>query len=87
MYQNIMLIIATILVIGAIIGILAVYIYIFKHYHYRCVKCSALYKPDTLWQSMCGINGGSQRKLKCPNCNTREWADMIKGAIPNFENN
>ena len=78
MYENIMLIIAAILVISAVIGALAVCIYIFKYYHYKCVKCSTLYKPDTLWQSICGINGGSQRKLKCPNCNTTEWANMIK---------
>ena len=81
MYEAVILILAIALVAGPLIVGLITCVYIFKHYHYKCVKCFTLYKPDTLLQSICGLNGGSQRKLKCPQCNTREWADMIKGDI------
>ena len=62
------------------IGILKEY-HVFKNYHYQCIKCFALYKPDTLWKSMCGTGGLGQKKHRCPGCGKREWANMIKGEI------
>ena len=81
MPENIALIIAIALVVIALAGALAIHMYIFKRYQYKCVKCSTSYKPSTLWQSICGLNGGSQRKLKCPQCNKRQWAKVQKITI------
>jgi len=78
MVDNILIIVAVCLVGGAMAWAFLVHINLFKHYHYVCVKCRTSYKPNTFLQSIFGLNGGDQRKLKCPNCNKREWANTIK---------
>lgn len=82
MFEAIVAIIGTVLMVGFIIVALSVCAYNFKRCYFRCVKCHTLYKPETLLKFILGLNAGSQRKLKCPKCNVREWATMIKGDIP-----
>ena len=78
MIENIVLIIAVCLVVGAVVFALLIHLNIFRNYHYICQKCSTSYKPDTFLQSLFGLNAVEQRKLKCPNCNKREWAALVK---------
>jgi len=76
---DIILIIVTVCILGGgITWCFLVHLNLFKHYHYVCIKCATSYKPTTFSQSLFGINGGDQRKLKCPKCNKREWANAIK---------
>ena len=72
--------ICVVLVLVAVAWGLLLHLRIYKHYHYVCTKCSNSYKPTTFIQSLFGLNGGEQRKLKCPHCNKKEWANMIKNA-------
>lgn len=74
------LIIGGIVVAVAIIVVLVVHLKLYRQYHYVCVQCRTAYKPASFLQSLFGLNGGDQRKLKCPQCNKREWADTVKDA-------
>ena len=75
-------IVISIILIGGIIAlVLTVHLRIYKHFHYVCLKCSNSYKPTTFLESLFGFNGWDKRKLKCPYCNKREWAEMKKDDI------
>jgi len=65
------------IVIGIIIFALPPHIYLYKNYHYICMKCLTSFKP-TFWQSFFGINMNKRRMLICPCCNKREWSLTIK---------
>ena len=81
MFETVARIIIVISLAGAVIGGFLSEYRIYRNCHYRCVKCSTLYKPNSLWQSACAMNGPGQRKLPCPQCGKREWANMIKGDL------
>ena len=78
MSETVLLIIAACLMIGVVAFAFIVHWKLYKNYHYICTKCSFSYKPASFWQSFFGLNAGNQRKLKCPRCNTREWANVKK---------
>ena len=70
------------IVIVAVCLAIALHMYLYKNYHYICKECSTSFKPDTFLQSMFGFNFFKQRKLKCPNCKIRVWANVVKGDVP-----
>jgi len=78
MTETVLLSITAFFVVGAVAAAFIAHWVLYKNYHYICTKCSSSYKPANFWQSFFGLNGGEQRKLKCPRCNAREWADVKK---------
>ena len=81
MFETVARIIIVVSFAAAVIGGVASEYRTYKKYHYKCVKCSTLYKPNSLWRSVCAMNGIGQRKLGYPLCGKREWANMIKGDL------
>lgn len=52
--------------------------HVYKRYHYTCSKCQKSFKPATFLGSMFALNGGDQRKMRCPYCNFNGWMEMEK---------
>ena len=66
----------------AIAFAIIVHMHLYKNYHYICKECSTSFMPDTFMQSMFGLNFFHLRKLKCPNCKKRVWANVAKNDVP-----
>lgn len=62
---------------GVIISALLLHWYVWKHYHYICPKCLHSFKP-TFIHSLIAVNAAELRKLKCTNCNAREYMKALK---------
>ena len=86
MNESIILIFAVSLAVGIVVLSLIFNFYLYKKRQFVCIRCSASYQatsfPQFLFgffpQSLFGLSDGTQRKLKCPNCNKREWANVQK---------
>ena len=61
---------------------IASHMHLNKNYHYICKECSTSFKPETFLQSMFALNFFQKRKLRCPNCQKRVWANVVKGDVP-----
>jgi len=80
---HVVVIIAAAVIIGvSVIVAVVIHYRIYRKYHYKCTKCSGLFKPTTFAQSIFALNAGEERKLKCPQCDKREWASAIEGEVP-----
>lgn len=65
------------IVIGVIIVGFLIHLYVWKHYHYICPKCFHSFKP-TFIHSLIAVNAAELRKLKCPNCKSKEYMKALK---------
>jgi DNA-directed RNA polymerase subunit RPC12/RpoP len=63
-----------------VVIIVAVYIcsHVFTKYHYICPNCSKTFKPASFAGSAFAMNMGQKRKVRCPHCNTKDWALAVK---------
>ena len=75
--ENILLLITTLL-----ISVVIIWAFVFKHkeyknYHYKCPKCSNIFKPATFMKSAWALYSIDTKKLKCPRSGAKNWVKMI----------
>lgn len=65
------------IITAIVIGAVALHIYIWKHYHYVCPKCSQCFKPAFM-RSFLAVNAAEYRRMKCPNCSNIDYMQALK---------
>jgi len=72
------LIVPIVLLAAMVAGGLLVQHKAFKQRNYKCLKCTTVYKPTSFARAFWARDGGNHKRLDCPTCNKKEWAEAIK---------
>ena len=66
------------LILGILCVAVGIHVYVYRCYEYVCPKCSKTFKPETFLGSMFALNGGDMRRVRCPYCRCKDWAQAKK---------